>query len=188
MPELETALTRAAGVEVPIICGAMYPCSNPELVAAVSEAGGLGIVQPISLSYVHGHEFRAGLRFFVSSLGNPRWLCDVVPAAGGVGREEAFVEALRLGYAGVQMGTRFIATPECRAPDAYKDALVGAGGAGRRPTTGRPGRAWPGSVPWSLPERSSGASPRPPCGQGWRRPHRRGSCGRPNPGTGQSPI
>lgn len=225
MPQLETPLTRAAGVEVPLICGAMYPCSNPELVAAVSEAGGLGIVQPISLSYVHGHEFREGLRFirtltsrpigvnviletssrlytdrmrryvdtsleegvrfFVSSLGNPRWLCDVVHAAGGVvyhdvverkwalkaleggvdgligvndragghaghrtatqlldemadlglplvlaggvGRDDEFVEALRLGYAGVQMGTRFIATPECRVPDAYKDALLGAG-------------------------------------------------------------
>ncbi len=50
------------GIEVPLICGAMYPCSNPELVAAVSEAGGIGIVQPISLVYVHGNEFREGLR------------------------------------------------------------------------------------------------------------------------------
>ena len=40
----------------------MYPCSNPELVAAVSEAGGIGIVQPISLTYVHGNDFREGLR------------------------------------------------------------------------------------------------------------------------------
>ena len=32
------------GIEVPLICGAMYPCSNPELVAAVSAAGGIGIV------------------------------------------------------------------------------------------------------------------------------------------------
>ena len=40
----------------------MYPCSNPELVAAVSDAGGIGIVQPISLTYVHGHDFREGLR------------------------------------------------------------------------------------------------------------------------------
>ncbi len=38
------------GIEVPIICGAMYPCSNPELVAAVSAAGGIGVVQPISLT------------------------------------------------------------------------------------------------------------------------------------------
>ena len=57
-----TPLTRDAGIAVPLICGAMYPCSNPELVAAVSEAGGLGVVQPISLTYVHGHEFREGLR------------------------------------------------------------------------------------------------------------------------------
>ena len=57
-----TPLTQAAGIEVPLVCGAMYPCSNPELVAAVSEAGGIGVVQPISLTYVHGHEFREGLR------------------------------------------------------------------------------------------------------------------------------
>src|SRR5262245_60659609 len=40
----------------------MYPCSNPELVGAVSAAGGIGIVQPISMTYVHGHDFRAGVR------------------------------------------------------------------------------------------------------------------------------
>ena len=218
-----TPLTRHAGIEVPLICGAMYPCSNPELVAAVSEAGGIGIVQPISLTYVHGHEFREGLRlirrltakpigmnalieksskpylermerwvdialeegvrFFVTSLGNPRWVVERVHAAGGVvyhdvterevggegratrgvdgliavnaragghaggalgrgaarraralglpvvcaggiGDEREFVRALRMGYAGVQLGTRFIATPECRASDAYKQAIV----------------------------------------------------------------
>ena len=52
---METAFTRHTGVQIPLICGPMYPCSNPELVAAVSEAGGLGVVQPISLTYVHGH-------------------------------------------------------------------------------------------------------------------------------------
>jgi nitronate monooxygenase len=221
---LATPLTRHAHIEVPLICGAMYPCSNPELVAAVSEAGGIGIVQPISMTYVHGHEFRAGLRlirtltsrpvgmnaliekssrmymermerwvdvaieegvrFFVTSLGNPRWVAerahavqgfvyhDVTEAkwaakardggvdgliavnrragghagsrsaeelleelrpfglpvvcAGGIGDGAGFAQALRLGYAGVQMGTRFIATPECRASDAYKRAIVEA--------------------------------------------------------------
>jgi nitronate monooxygenase len=218
----ETALTRHAGIEVPLICGAMYPCSNPELVAAVSKAGGLGIVQPISLTYVHGHEYREGLRlirrltdrpigmnalieassrayrermerwvdvaldegvrFFVTSLGNPRWVADKAHAAGGVvyhdvterkwglkgrdagvdgliavnrragghagprdphalydeladlglplvcaggiGHECEFAAALGMGYAGAQLGTRFIATPECRASQAYKDAIV----------------------------------------------------------------
>lgn len=221
---METPFTRQARVTVPLICGPMYPCSNPELVAAVSEAGALGIVQPIALTYVHGHEFRAGLRyiktltakpigfnaliegnnklykermtqwidialeegvrFFLTSLGNPKWVCDRVHAvggvvyhdvterkwaqkgidggvdglvavnaragghagrkspealldelrpfnvpivsAGGVGTPEEFTRHLRMGYAAVQLGTRFIATPECKASDAYKQAIVDA--------------------------------------------------------------
>ncbi len=219
---LDTPVTRQLGIEVPLICGPMYPCSNPELVAAASEAGAMGVVQPLSLTYVHGHEFRAGLRFirsltakpiglnvivekssktyrermeryvdeaieegvrfFLTSLGNPRWVVDKAHAAGGVvyhdaterkwamkgldsgvdgligvnrragghagprsvealydeladlgvplvcaggvGDEAGFVEALRLGYGAVQMGTRFIATTECSAPAAYKQAIL----------------------------------------------------------------
>jgi nitronate monooxygenase len=222
---VESAFTRAAGIDVPLICGAMYPCSNPELIAAVSAAGGIGIVQPISMIYAHGHDLRAGIRMirsitdrpigfnalieksvrayeermrgwidvalgegvrlFITALGNPRWVVDRVHAvggivyhdvterrwalkaldsgvdglicvndragghagtssperlyeelhdldvplicAGGVGDPLRFAEALRLGYAGAQMGTRFIATPECRAHDEYKQAILDAG-------------------------------------------------------------
>ncbi len=121
---LETPVSKQLKIEVPLICGAMYPCSNPELVAAVSEAGGMGIIQPLSLVYVHGHEFKEGLatirrltgkpvgmnvvversskvylermqkyvdtaleegiRFFVTSLGNPRWVVDRVHQVGGL--------------------------------------------------------------------------------------------------------
>ncbi|GAC1477607.1 MAG: hypothetical protein NVS1B4_20510 [Gemmatimonadaceae bacterium] len=121
---LDTPLTRAAKIRVPVVCGAMYPCSNPELVAAASEAGAIGVVQPISLTYVHGYDLREGLRyirqltarpigfnalieqssatyhqrmqrwvaialeegvrFFVTSLGNPRWVADAVHRLGGV--------------------------------------------------------------------------------------------------------
>ena len=121
---MRTDLCRDAGIEVPLICGAMYPCSNPELVGAVSAAGAIGIIQPISLTYVHGHDFRSGvrlirrlaedkpigfnalieqsnryyrermerwievaleegIRFFITSLGNPRWVVDRVSAVGG---------------------------------------------------------------------------------------------------------
>lgn len=221
---LDTPLTRHAGIEVPLICGAMFPCSNPELVAAVSAAGGIGIVQPVSLTFVYGHDYREGLRlirrltdrpigmnalieassrtyrermerwvdgaleegvrFFITSLGNPRWVVDRAHAvggvvyhdvterkwalkgleggvdgliavnrragghagpksaevlmdelgdldvplvcAGGIGNAEGFVNALRLGYAGAQLGTRFIATEECRASSAYKNAILRA--------------------------------------------------------------
>jgi nitronate monooxygenase len=102
----------------------MYPCSNPELVAAISATGAIGIVQPLSLTYVHGWKYREGLRhirsltgnaigmnaliegsntryrarmeewitisleegirFFITSLGNPRWVVDLVRPHGGV--------------------------------------------------------------------------------------------------------
>ena len=224
MSLLDTPLTRQLGIEVPLICGAMYPCSNAELVAAVSAAGGIGVVQPLSMIYVYGQDLRDGLRlirritdkpigmnvliersskfylermrryvdiameegvrFFVTSLGNPRWVVDrVAPAggivyhdvterkwaekglaggvhgliavndragghagprsaealyaeladlgvpvvcAGGIGDETGFVAALRMGYAGAQLGTRFIATNECGAHDDYKQAIVRA--------------------------------------------------------------
>lgn len=222
--EIENRFLRHAGISVPLICGPMYPCSNPELVAAASEAGAIGVVQPVSLTYVHGHEYREGLRyirsltskpigfnalieassklyfermvkwidialeegvrFFITSLGNPKWVCERVHAvggvvyhdvterkwaqkavdggvdgliavnnragghagglspaglfeqltsfgiplvsAGGVGTAREFTDDLALGYAAVQMGTRFIATVECNASDAYKQAIVNA--------------------------------------------------------------
>ena len=59
------------GIQYSVIGGPMYPCSNPELVAAVSAAGGLGVMQPISLTYVHGHEFRQGIRLMQKLTGKP---------------------------------------------------------------------------------------------------------------------
>jgi len=71
MPKNNHQLTQVLGLDVPLICGAMYPCSNPELVAAVSEAGGIGIVQPLSLTYVHGYDFREGLQYIRSLTDKP---------------------------------------------------------------------------------------------------------------------
>ncbi|VAW69627.1 Enoyl-[acyl-carrier-protein] reductase [FMN], partial [hydrothermal vent metagenome] len=62
---------KQAGVKYPIICGPMYPCSNPELVAAASHAGALGIIQPIALTYVHGYEFSAGIDYIQSLTDRP---------------------------------------------------------------------------------------------------------------------
>ena len=220
---MRTPLTDHAGIAVPLICGAMYPCSNPELVGAASAAGAIGIIQPISLTYVHGHDFREGIRlsktiaqgkpigfnalieesnkfyrdrmerwidialeegirFFITSLGKPRWVVERVGqvggvvyhdvterrwaqkgiesgvhgliavnnragghagsksaeqlvdelapfglplvCAGGIGTPDDFKHALDLGYAGAQLGTRFIATVECNAHPDYKQAIV----------------------------------------------------------------
>ncbi len=221
---LETEFTRDSHVKVPLICGPMYPCSNVELVAAVSKAGALGVVQPVSLTFVHKQDFRQalrdikavttnpigmnaliekssrryhdkmvawvdialeeGVRFFITSLGNPKWVVDAVSphggvvyhdvterkwaekglaggaqgliavnnfagghagakskeqlfdelqdlnvplvCAGGIGNEAQYVEAMRLGYAACQLGTRFIATKECTSSVPYKEAIVKA--------------------------------------------------------------
>lgn len=220
----ETVFSKSVGIEIPVICGAMYPCSNPELIAAVSEAGGIGIVQPLSLVYVYSHPFREGLhkikrltqkpigmnviveknikayetrmkewvdialeegvRFFITALGDPSWVIDKVKpqggivyhdvterkwadkvlktgvdglicvnhragghagkhsaenlfrelestglpliCAGGISTPEDFKKALELGYQGVQMGTRFIATYQCKAHEDYKQAIISA--------------------------------------------------------------
>ncbi len=184
----------------------------------------MAIMQPVSMTYVHGHDLREGIRymrtltdkpigfnaliekgskkyfekmngwidialeegirFFVTSLGKPDWVCEKVHAyggvvyhdvtnrkwaekgqecgvdglicvndragghlgptsmeemydelsdmglplicAGGIGSEAELNRALEIGYDGVQMGTRFIATTECNTPEDYKDAIVDA--------------------------------------------------------------
>jgi len=224
LPAAAAAFCKKLGIRYPVIGGAMYPCSNPELTAAVSAAGGIGILQPISLTYVHGHEYRAGIRlmrsltdkpvgmnalieksskkyqqrmsewidialeegirFFVTSLGKPDWVAARVHAAGGlvyhdvtelkwakigldcgadglicvndragghagpnsmqqlytelsalgaplvcaggVGNGKEFWQALDTGYTACQLGTRFIASSECRASAAYKQAVIDA--------------------------------------------------------------
>jgi nitronate monooxygenase len=56
----------------------------------------------------------------LGSLGLP------IVCAGGIGNAMQYREAMQLGYAGCQLGTRFIATTECSANDAYKQAIIAA--------------------------------------------------------------
>jgi enoyl-[acyl-carrier protein] reductase II len=55
--------------------------------------------------------------------------CVKIPvvAAGGICDARGFVAALALGAEGIQMGSRFVATEECRVHDDYKKAIVSAG-------------------------------------------------------------
>jgi len=211
------------GADTPVVCGPMYPGSNPELIAAVSEAGAFGVVQPVALTSLYGHDFKEGLqlikrltdkpfgvnftifggankkyhrqmnewveisieegvKFFLTSLGKPHEIVKIakqhdikvyhdVPnkkvalamrdagvnglncinwrgggqtgiqsaeqfiaelqdigipliCAGGISDANDLRKALSMGYAGVQMGTRFLATHECQVTDSYKQAIV----------------------------------------------------------------
>jgi enoyl-[acyl-carrier protein] reductase II len=54
-------------------------------------------------------------------------ICKIpVVAAGGIGSGRGVAAAFALGAEGVQLGTAFIVADECRASDAYKDAIVNA--------------------------------------------------------------
>ncbi len=50
-----------------------------------------------------------------------------VIAAGGIGSGRAMAAAFALGAAGVQVGSRFVATPEASSHQSFKDAVVKAG-------------------------------------------------------------
>lgn len=53
-----------------------------------------------------------------------------VIAAGGIADGRGLAAAFALGAEGVQLGTRFVATRECIAPQNVKDAIVAAGDTG----------------------------------------------------------
>ena len=223
MKDTTQQFLKDTGAKIPLVCGPMYPGSNPELIAAVSEAGGFGVVQPVSLTSLYGHDFREGLRlikkltnqpfgvnftifggankkyhqqmqewmeisieegvkYFLTSLGKPHaivktakqhgikvyhdvpnkkvalamrdsgvdglncinWrgggqtgiqsaekfmeeLHDIdIPliCAGGIGNADDFQKVLDMGYAGAQLGTRFLATKECIITNGYKQAIL----------------------------------------------------------------
>lgn len=50
-----------------------------------------------------------------------------VIAAGGIADGRGLIAAFALGAEGVQMGTRFVASTECTAHKAYKNAIIKAG-------------------------------------------------------------
>lgn len=154
MAPLGDRFRETTGCTVPLLCGAMYPCSNPELVAAVSKAGGMGVIQPLSMVFVHGHEFRAGMalirgitdrpvglnvltekslskvyqkrmeeyvdlalsegvRFFVTALGNPRWVVDRVAPHGGLVYHDVIDR--RWGLKGLEAGVHGLICVNSRA-------------------------------------------------------------------------
>ncbi|MDP6955129.1 MAG: nitronate monooxygenase, partial [Planctomycetota bacterium] len=120
---LETKLARDAGIEVPILCGAMYPCSNPELIAAVSEAGAMGIVQPLSLIHVHGHDLREGLRLIRGMTTRPIGFNAIVEKS-----VKAYEQRMRAWVAiALEEGVRFFVTA-LGNPDWVVEAVHEAGG------------------------------------------------------------
>lgn len=214
---MQNQFTRMLGIEHPVIQGGMMEISRAKLVAAVSNAGGLGTLgqcQDLKAWKDELHETKAlttkpfsvnlpmhvpdldkrldiiieqGVKVVTTAAGNPaRVMADLksaaitvlhvvgasaqaakveqaganaivaeggesggmvgknrvstmvlvpavasavkvpVIAAGGISDARGLVAALALGAQGVQIGTRFLATAECQAPDKWKQAICKA--------------------------------------------------------------
>ncbi len=214
---MRTRLTDLLGIDHPVMCAGMGGVSYHRLVAAVSEAGGIGTLgastmrpaeladeiaavrasttKPFGVDLLTAvpdqveagieHVINGGATLFVAGLGVPRDIvdalhdanivvgsmcgkvrhavaavasgCDLVVAqgteagghtgtvatmalvpqvvdavgdqvpvvaAGGIFDGRGLAASLALGADGVWIGTRFIATPEARAVNGYKDALI----------------------------------------------------------------
>ncbi len=50
------------GARIPLICGAMYPCSNTELLSAVVKEGAVAVMQPLSTVFANGEDLRETLQ------------------------------------------------------------------------------------------------------------------------------
>lgn len=210
-------LTKMLGIEYPIIQGGMFGISGSKLVAAVSNAGGLGTLaqymdlgqwqeqikktkettsKPFAVNLpMHAMEIEKKVKIIidenipivVTAAGNPTKVLGPlkeagikimhvvanvtqarkvesagvdaiiaeggesggmvakdrvstmvltpavvdavkvpVVAAGGIADTRGLVAALALGAQGVQLGTRFIVTPECDAPNEWREGIIRA--------------------------------------------------------------
>ncbi|RSD29178.1 NAD(P)H-dependent flavin oxidoreductase [Mesobacillus subterraneus] len=102
------------------------------VISIVSSAKLARISERLGAAAVVVEGFEAG-----GHLGTDRPLFDILPevaasvsipviAAGGIMTGDDLAKAFSLGASGVQMGTRFVASEECDAPQSFKDKYVSA--------------------------------------------------------------
>jgi len=114
----KTRITELLGIQYPIIAGPMAYLSGPELVSAVSNAGGMGIIA--SLSYTSTDELREAIRKTKSLTDKPFAVnITLLPTARPVNYEEYFEAVLAEGVKIVETSGR--------SPEPYIKIVKGAG-------------------------------------------------------------
>jgi enoyl-[acyl-carrier protein] reductase II len=120
----EKVMTRAKGAGLMVL----HKVSTTAMGIKAQEAGVDGVIAMGFEAGGHGGKSQLTTLCLVPQL------CDAldipVIAAGGISDFRGFLAALALGAQGVEVGTRFLATPECPVPEYYKEALL------RAPDTG----------------------------------------------------
>lgn len=114
----KTRITELLGIEYPIIAGPMAYLSGPELVAAVSNAGGMGIIA--SLTYTEIDQFREAIRKTKDLTDKPFAVnVTLLPMARTVNYEDYFQAVLDEGVSIVETSGR--------SPEPYIRMLKNAG-------------------------------------------------------------
>ena len=112
---IPTALTRLLGIRYPIVGAPMFLVTTPRLVAAVSEAGGLGAVP--SLNYRKGEDLRAALRE-VRGLTSAPYAVNLIVNRSNPYREEHARICLE---EGVPVYVTSLGSPESLISDAHRN-------------------------------------------------------------------
>jgi len=114
----QTRITNLLGIRYPIVQGGMVYLSRPELAAAVSNAGGLGIIT--SAEHRSRDEFREELRRTKSLTDSPFGVnINLAPTTRPVNTEE-FIDTL------IEEGVRIVETSG-RSPEPYMKQLKDGG-------------------------------------------------------------
>jgi enoyl-[acyl-carrier protein] reductase II len=107
-------------------CTVLHVASSPKLALSCQEAG---VDAVIGEGFeAGGHNGRDELTTFtlIPQMADALGSRTPVIAAGGIGDGRGMVAALALGAQGIQMGTRFLATQESSAHEAFKEAVLQA--------------------------------------------------------------
>ncbi len=127
------AVTLSAGNPIPYIqplrdLGLVVAtlASTPRQAAKAEAAGADAVI--CEGTEAGGHNGPAELTTMALIPAVTRMVSIPVIAAGGIANGETAAAAFCLGAEGIQMGTRFVATLECEAHEAYKQLLVTAQG------------------------------------------------------------
>jgi enoyl-[acyl-carrier protein] reductase II len=141
-PNIEEHLTTVIGLKVPIV---FTSAGNPKAHTARLKAAGITVVHVVSSKKFALKAQEAGVDAIVAEgfeagghngREETTTLCLIpsvaeavdipVIAAGGIGSGKAMLAAMILGADGVQVGSRFIATPESSAHIAFKERILQA--------------------------------------------------------------
>ena len=116
--KIETRITKMLGIERPILCGAMQWLTKAELVSAVSNAGGLGVMS--SATFPNAEELRAEIKKTKELTDKPFAVNRTLMPSLAPPDYPSYIKVC------IEEGVKIMETSG-RAPEPYMEQMKGAG-------------------------------------------------------------